>query len=172
LLQIQPVFIRALIAAALVLSATAFAAPAAAHDHMKGDQGAITVTGAWARPTIATMRITAAYFQAAVARGEDKLIGAKTPHAEKAELHQHVMDNGIARMRPVDSVAVAPGAPAVFQPGGYHVMITGLKGPLAEGDTLPLTLIFEKAGDVAVKVMVTKSGGQDHGNMDHGAHKH
>ena len=77
------------------------------------------------------------------------------------------MENGIARMRPVDAVAVAPDAPAVFQPGGYHVMIMGLKGPLKEGETFPLTLTFEKAGDVTVDVMVMKKAA-----MDHGMHKH
>lgn len=130
-------------------------------------QPAIAVTGAWARPTIAKLRITAAYFQAATAAGGDRLLGAKTPMAERAELHEHVMENGIARMRPVDAVAVAPDAPAVFQPGGYHVMIMGLKGPLKEGETFPLTLTFEKAGDVTVDVMVMKKAA-----MDHGMHKH
>ena len=150
-------------------------APAHAHDgkdHGAMAQSAITVTGAWARPTIAKMRISAAYFQASIVTGEDKLLAAKTANADKAELHQHIMENGIAKMRPVDSVAIAPGTPVVFQPGGYHVMIMGLKGPLNEGDSFPLTLTFEKAGDVTVNVMVMKKAAQGHGNMDHGAHKH
>jgi copper(I)-binding protein len=162
----------ALFAAVLSLSLPSLAWAHDAKSHEATAQHGITVTGAWARPTIAKMRISAAYFQAAIAGGEDKLIAAKTVNAEKAELHQHVMENGVAKMRPVDSVAVAPGTPAVFQPGGYHVMIMGLKGPLNEGDNFPLTLTFEKAGDVTVNVMVMKKAAQDHGNMDHGAHKH
>lgn len=157
----------ALFAAVLSLSLPAFAGAHDAKTHEAAAQHGITVTGAWARPTIAKMRISAAYFQASVAEGGDKLIAAKTANADKAELHQHIMENGIAKMRPVDSVAIAPGAPAVFQPGGYHVMIAGLKGPLNEGDSFPLTLTFEKAGDVTVNVMVMKKA-----MMDHGAHKH
>ncbi|MCF3630441.1 copper chaperone PCu(A)C [Thalassospiraceae bacterium LMO-SO8] len=162
----------ALFAAVLSLSLPNLVWAHDAKSHEATAQHGITVTGAWARPTIAKMRISAAYFQAAIAGGEDKLIAAKTANAEKAELHRHVMENGVAKMRPVDSVAVAPGQPAVFQPGGYHVMIMGLKGPLNEGDSFPLTLTFEKAGNVTVNVMVMKKAAQDHGNMDHGAHKH
>tara|TARA_R110000868_G_scaffold356838_1_gene618297 strand:+ start:497 stop:1000 length:504 start_codon:yes stop_codon:yes gene_type:complete len=160
-------FLTASFLAAGLLGSVAAFSPAPAHDHMKTESAGITVTGAWARPTIAKMRISAAYFQAAITGGEDRLIAVKTSAAEKAELHQHIMENGVAKMRPVDGVAVTPGQPAVFQPGGYHVMIMGLKGPLNEGDTFPLTLTFEKAGDVAVDVMVMKKAA-----MDHGAHKH
>lgn len=157
----------ALFAAVLSLSLPALVWAHDAKSHEATAQHGITVTGAWARPTIAKMRISAAYFQAATTGGEDKLIAAKTPNADKAELHQHIMENGIAKMRPVDSVAIAPGTPVVFQPGGYHVMIMGLKGALNEGDSFPLTLTFEKAGDVTVNVMVMKKA-----MMDHGAHKH
>jgi hypothetical protein len=162
----------ALFAAVLSLSLPALAGAHDAKSDAAAAQHGITVTGAWARPTIAKMRISAAYFQAATTGGEDKLVAAKTANAEKAELHQHIMENGIAKMRPVDSVAVAPGQPVVFQPGGYHVMIMGLKGPLNEGDSFPLTLTFEKAGDVTVDVMVMKKAAQGQGNMDHGMHKH
>lgn len=136
--------------------------------------GPITVSGAWARPTIAKMKITAAYFSAAFdGDGTDKLIGAKTPVAEKAELHEHIMEGDVAKMRPVDGVDLSAGKPVLFKPGGYHVMIMGVKNPpLKEGMTFPLTLTFEKAGDVTVTVMVTKKGGgMDHGHMDHGQHK-
>jgi copper(I)-binding protein len=169
------------------LAITGTAAPASAHDmksHGATETAAsaetkIEVTGAWARPTIAKMRITAAYFHATLAgTGADKLIAAKTPLAGRAELHEHVMQGDVAKMRPVDAVPLAPGKPVVFQPGGYHVMIMDLKQALNEGDTFPLTLTFEKAGDVTVDVMVSKKGGgmghgnMDHGNMDHGKMKH
>ncbi|MEQ9361642.1 MAG: copper chaperone PCu(A)C [Rhodospirillales bacterium] len=158
--------------AAVLLGGAAVWSPAPAHEHMKIESAGITVTGAWARPTIAKMRISAAYFEATITSGEDKLLAAKTAKAEKAELHQHVMEGDIARMRPVDAVPLSPGHPAVFQPTGYHVMIMGLKGPLNEGDSFPLTLVFEKAGEVTIDVMVMKKAAQGHGNMDHGAHKH
>ena len=162
----------ALFAVVLTFSLPALVRAHDAKSHTATAQHGIAITGAWARPTIAKMRISAAYFQATTTGGEDKLIAAKTANADKAELHQHIMENGVAKMRPVDSVAIAPGTPVVFQPGGYHVMIMGLKGPLNEGDSFPLTLTFEKAGDVTVDVMVMKKAATDHGNMDHGAHKH
>ena len=160
--------VRALTAAVLILVSSAGAAPAQTHGHGAHGAAAISITGAWARPTIARMRITAAYFQATVAEGGDTLVAAKTPVAARAELHEHVMENGIARMREVAGVPIAPGAPVVFQPGGFHVMIMDLTQPLHEGDTFPLTLTFAKAGDVTVDVKVMKTGGA----MDHGAHKH
>ena len=171
------------------LFAAAFATPALAQSHdMKGHEGmnhgamahqGVTVTGAWARPTIAKMKISAAYFAATIADGAtDKLIAAKTPVAEKAELHQHIMQGDVAKMRPVDAVPLSADHPVVFQPGGYHIMIMGVKNPpLKEGTTFPLTLTFEKAGDVTVTVNVSKTGGgmnhgtMGHGNMDHGQHK-
>ncbi|MEQ8506510.1 MAG: copper chaperone PCu(A)C [Rhodospirillales bacterium] len=131
------------------------------------EQG-IAVSGAWARPTIAKMRISAAYFQASLTgEGEDKLVGVKTDIAARAELHEHVMEGTIARMRPVAEVALAAGSPVVFKPGGYHVMLFDLKQALAEGDSFPMSLVFEKAGDVPVTVQVMKKAA-----MSHGAHKH
>ncbi len=85
----------------------------------------------------------------------DTLLSASTPRAEKAEIHTHINDNGVMRMREVtDGVAVAPGATVKFAPGGYHIMLMGLKQPLKAGDRFPLTLKFAKAGSVTVDVQV------------------
>lgn len=175
---------------AMVLAAVSGAAPYTTVPAHAADQkgmtmpaaaskGPITVTGAWARPTIAKMKISAAYFAATIADGAtDTLIAAKTPVADKAELHQHIMQGDVAKMRPVDAVPLSADHPVVFQPGGYHIMIMGVKNPpLREGTTFPLTLTFEKAGDVTVTVNVSKMGSgmshgtMDHGKMDHGQHK-
>ncbi|MEQ8228444.1 MAG: copper chaperone PCu(A)C [Rhodospirillales bacterium] len=136
------------------------------------EQG-IAVSGAWARPTIAKMRISAAYFQASLAGdGEDKLIGVKADIAARAELHEHVMEGTIARMRPVSEVALSAGSPVVFKPGGYHVMLFDLKQALQEGETFSMTLVFQKAGDVPVTVQVMKKAGGHGGHGHHGGHKH
>ncbi|WP_206118773.1 copper chaperone PCu(A)C [Chromobacterium fluminis] len=85
----------------------------------------------------------------------DKLLSASTPRAAKAELHTHLNDNGVMRMREVaGGVAVAAGQEVKFAPGSYHVMLMGLKQPLRVGDRFPLTLRFEKAGSVTVEVVV------------------
>ncbi|KMN37486.1 MULTISPECIES: copper chaperone PCu(A)C [Chromobacterium] len=85
----------------------------------------------------------------------DKLLSASTPRAAKAELHTHINDNGVMRMREVaGGVEVAAGQQVKFAPGSYHVMLMGLKQPLRAGDHFPLTLRFEKAGSVTVDVAV------------------
>ena len=60
----------------------------------------------------------------------------------------------VIKMRPVSAIEVAPGEPTVLQPGGLHIMLTGLKAPLVEGSLVTLTLEFEKAGAVEVLVIV------------------
>lgn len=91
-------------------------------------------------------------------KADDKLVKAASPVAEHVELHEHVMEGNAMRMRPVDGVPLPAGGTAELQPGGYHVMLIGLKHPLKEGDHFPLTLTFEKAGTVTIQVPVLKPG--------------
>lgn len=111
----------------------------------------ITVRQAWARATIGNLRMTAGYFSAEnTAAFTDRLIGAESPAAERIELHA-VKDGAMMR---VEGIEMEPGQGLVFEPGGYHLMIGPLKGPLAEGETLPVTLRFERAGEVTVEFEV------------------
>jgi copper(I)-binding protein len=71
---------------------------------------------------------------------DDGLLGVETPVADTAEIHTVSMDGDVMRMRPVPEVPVPAGGEAVLRPGGYHVMLIGVRGPLEEGDTVPLTL--------------------------------
>jgi copper(I)-binding protein len=68
------------------------------------------------------------------------------------------MDNGVAKMRPVDGILVPANGATELKPGGYHVMLMGLKEPLMEYGTFQLTLTFEKAGSVDVEVQVESVG--------------
>lgn len=88
----------------------------------------------------------------------DRLLSVETPIAGKAELHEHVHANGLMKMQQVPNVEVPAGGDAVFAPMGYHVMLLDLKDKdaLTEGKTFPLTLHFEKSGDVTVTVEVLK----------------
>ena len=104
----------------------------------------------------------------------DRLIGGSTPVATQVQLHTHVMEGGVAKMRPVDAIEVAPGQPTVLEPGGAHVMLQGLTQKLEEGTTMPLTLVFEHAGKVTLEVpvegiMAGRGPGHDD-SMDHGEH--
>lgn len=96
----------------------------------------------------------------------DRLLRVSTPIAGTAEIHQMVVDGGVMRMRAIAGLDVKPGDRLVLQPGGYHVMLTDLKRPLQAGDSFPLTLAFERAGSIEVKVVVeTMAAGamQPHG---------
>jgi copper(I)-binding protein len=156
--------------AALALAAALLSAPALAGDTVKA--GSIEIEHAWARPSATA---TGAIYLEIDNKGSapDRLVAASTSAAGKAELHTHIMDGNIARMRPVDAIEVTPGSATVLRPGGLHIMLIGLKAPLKEGDKVALTLTFEKAGKVDVTVPVQKNGagmgsGMGPGGMGHG----
>jgi periplasmic copper chaperone A len=137
--------------------------------------GQVVVHDPWARASLGAMRTSAAYMTIEVTGDRaDRLIAAASPIAEHAQLHAEVMEQGIAKMRPVAAVEIAPGTPTVLAPGGLHLMLTGLRNKLVEGQTMPLELTFENAGKVELEVPVRgMAGGSDHGmdhGMDHGAH--
>ena len=157
---------RAVLTSCLLLGLAAVAAAAE-----MTTVGKITIHDPWARASLGTTGSSAVYMTLEIEGDEpDRLVAAATPMAERAELHTHVMDQGVARMRPVSAVEVAPGAPTVLQPGGLHLMLMGLKQQLAEGDTLPLTVTFEKAGSAEIEVPILGlAAGMQHGGR-HGAH--
>lgn len=127
--------------------------------------GEVMIHEAWARASLGNAPNSAAYMVLETEGTEpDRLVASSTPVAEKAELHSHSMEGGVAKMRPVEAVEVAPGAPTVLEPGGLHVMLIGLKQRLVEGETVPLTLVFEQAGEVTVDLPVRgMSGHSGHG---------
>jgi hypothetical protein len=93
----------------------------------------------------------------------DRLLSITTDAADKAQLHQTIQENGIAKMRAVKSLELPAGAMVELKPGGLHVMMTGLKAPLVKGGSLTLRLIFEKAGEVEIQVPVgAAAAGHDH----------
>ncbi len=96
----------------------------------------------------------------------DRLMAISTPAAASAELHTTVMDGDVMKMEAVESLEIAPMATVEMKPGGLHVMLTGLKSPLKEGEKIELVLTFEKAGEVRVEVPVgaVAAGGHDHGS--------
>jgi periplasmic copper chaperone A len=102
----------------------------------------------------------------------DRLLAATTPVADAVQFHSVSEENGVSRMREMHDVAVTPGAKVTFSPGGMHVMLVGLKQPLKEGQTFPLTLKFENAGNVNVMVSVAKVGAMQHGDMGQMMHEH
>ena len=88
----------------------------------------------------------------------DRLLGVSSPVAGVAELHQMSVDAGVMRMRGVAALEVRPGETLELKPGGYHVMLSGLRQPLKVGDRFPMTLTFQNAGAVEVSVWVEAMG--------------
>ncbi|MBN8872763.1 MAG: copper chaperone PCu(A)C [Rhodospirillales bacterium] len=114
----------------------------------------ITVQQAWVRPSIGASGTSALYFTLVDAGNPDRLVGVSTPVAASADLHESISENGIMKMRGVAGVAIERDKPLRFAPGGYHVMLMGLKQPLKAGETIPVTLQFQKAPPLAITVPV------------------
>ena len=153
--------------ASVALSAAAFAAPAAAQ---------ITVKDAWVRATVAQQKATGAFMQISSV-ADAKLVEAKSPAAGTVEIHEMKMDNNVMKMRAVADVALPAGKTVELKPGGYHVMMMDLKAQVKEGDTVPLTLVFEgkdkKRETVEVKAVVKSlTGSAAKSEMSHEGHKH
>lgn len=141
------------LALALTLAAFLFVALAVWAEQRPG----IAVSQAWVRPSIGEGRITAAYVTIQnVGTDADVLRGASSPKAAQVEIHKTEMtDEGVMKMRPLgDGLALPAGETVTLKPGGTHIMVMGLVGALAKGDTLPLTLNFEKAGPIEISVPV------------------
>lgn len=117
------------------------------------------VDHAWARATSPGANAAAAYLVVHGAAA-DQLTGFSTPAAASATLHRSAMAGGVMQMRPVDALPVRPGQDLALAPGGYHVMLEGLRQPLKPGDHFPLTLAFAHAGAVTTIVTVERAGAQ------------
>lgn len=159
---------RFLLAAAC---AAAFALPAFAEG--------ITVSDAYARSASPRAMTGAAFLSIANTGAEDdRLMAVRSGAAERVELHTHLIDaSGVARMAEVeDGIAIPAGATHRLERGGDHIMFLGLTAHFEEGTTVPVTLVFEKAGEVAVEIPVDLTRGpaqgtgpgSGHGTMDGG----
>jgi copper(I)-binding protein len=137
------------------LSATA----SRAEDVKAGD---LVITQAWARATPGGAKVGGG-FLTIENKGTvpDKLVGASADGAGKIEVHEMTTNNGVMKMRPVEGgLTIDPGKTVKLAPGGLHLMMMDLKSPLKQGDKMPVTLEFEKAGKVAVTLDVQGVGAQ------------
>ena len=98
----------------------------------------------------------------------DKLLSASADVSKSVELHEMKMQGDVMRMRQVATVDIPAHQSVVLEPGGVHIMLVGLKAPLKEGERFPMTLKFERAGEVKVDVVVesVKAGPMKH-DMKH-----
>jgi copper(I)-binding protein len=130
--------------------------------------GDLVISQAWSRATPNGAKIGAGYLTIEnKGTAADKLISVSGAVSDKIELHEMSMNNGVMKMRPVDGgLTIDPGKTVKLGPSGYHLMIMDLKGPLKQGDKVPVTLEFEKAGKVAITLDVQGIGAQGPGGGD------
>ena len=148
-----------------VLGLLSLAASAHAHGFKAG---ALEIGHPWARETPVGATVGAGYLTVTnTGTDADRLIAVETSGAGKVEIHEATNENGVAKMRPVAAVDIPAGGQAKLAPGGFHLMLIGLKEGLAEGMRIPATLVFEKAGRVDVEFAVE---GMAYGAP--GEHKH
>lgn len=127
----------------------------------------VTVAHPWARATPGGATVGVAFMEIKTETGiADRLLSASSPAAGRVEIHTHIKDGDVMKMRRVDSVALEPGQSRVLKPSGEHIMMFDLKQPLNEGDLIKLTLIFEKAGAIEVEGSVEPVGAMGPHGMD------
>ena len=127
----------------------------------------VQITTPWARAA-AQGRVGAVYLD--LAGGPDRLVGVASDIAGKVELHETIVEDGVARMRPAAGVLISPGARTRLAPGGLHIMLVDLKRPLKEGENFELTLTFERARPAVVTVPVQRAGASGPADAAHQGH--
>ena len=129
---------------------------ALAHGYTKGS---LVIEHPWGRPSPGDTKKGAVYLTIKnKGKTDDTLVSAKTTVSQTAELHNTTQEEGVMKMRKVDGgVKIAAGETVKFAPGGYHIMLLDVTEKVAPGAKFPLTLVFEKAGEVEVSVQVEKS---------------
>lgn len=104
-------------------------------------QAEVAVQDAWVRATVPQQQATGA-FMLITAPKDSRLVGASSSLTPTVEVHEMAMQNNVMHMRQVPAVELPAGKTVALEPGGYHVMLMGLKQPVREGETVPLTLSF------------------------------
>lgn len=120
--------------------------------------GSISIQHPYARATAPGQPTGGAYVRLVNAGAADRLLSASADVSRSVELHEMKMENDVMRMRQVDGIAIPAGQTVELKPGGLHIMMMGLKAPLAAGASFPLTLRFEKAGEVTVQAVIEPPG--------------
>ncbi|AUZ04813.1 MULTISPECIES: copper chaperone PCu(A)C [Vitreoscilla] len=134
-------------------------------------QAQVVADAAWSRMTAATAPTGVVFMQLHnTGKEADALVSATTPVAKKVELHNHIHDNGVMRMRQVAQIEVAAEGHVTLQPGGLHVMLMGLKQPLKLQQTFPLVLKYASGRSQTVTVTVNNGEGMVSTHQKNGAH--
>ncbi|GGA52754.1 hypothetical protein GCM10011385_02620 [Nitratireductor aestuarii] len=141
--------------AALALAAATFFAShtAFAHEYKVGE---IEIGHPWSRATLPAAKVGGGYLKLTnEGTADDRLVAVASPIADRVEVHAMEMKDGVMMMRPLaDGIEIKAGETVELAPGGFHLMLIDLKQPMTEGERVPLTLTFEKAGSIDVELAV------------------
>jgi copper(I)-binding protein len=142
---------------AFLLACLLAALPSRADEVKAGD---LVISQAWSRATPGGAKVGGGFLTIEnKGTAPDRLIGVTAEVASKVEVHEMSMNNGAMTMRPLEKgLTIDPGKTVKLAPGGYHLMLMDLKNPLKQGEKLPITLEFEKAGKVQVSLDVQAVG--------------
>jgi periplasmic copper chaperone A len=142
--------------AAVALALGLFAGRAIAENY---SIGTLAIGNPWTRATPKGAAVAGAYLTITnKGSAPDRLIGGSAAVAGRFEVHSMVMEQGVAKMRPVPSLEIKPGETVELKPGSLHVMLVGLKQPLEKGEKVKGTLEFEKAGKLDIEYAVEAMG--------------
>ena len=151
-----------------VVAAVAVVASATMASSHEATSKGVTVAHPWARATPGGATVGAAFMEIRTDKGvTDRLISVASPVAGRAEVHTHIMDGNVMKMRRVEALDLKDGTSHVLKPMGDHIMLFDLKQPLKEGDLIKIALTFEKAGVVEVEGTVEPVGAMGPHGMDH-----
>jgi copper(I)-binding protein len=126
----------------------------------------VKIEDPWTRATPPGAKVAAGYMKI-TSGAADRLIGAASPAAARVELHVTTKQGDVMRMREVKAYDIPAGGSFALEPGGAHLMLVDLKAPLKEGARVPMTLRFERAGEVKTELAVRALGSTAHGHKGH-----
>ena len=143
----------------LALAVALIIATGASNAQESARTGDIVIEQPWARASIIANRPAAAYFTVRnQGNVSDTLVSVRSSMAGRAEIHNMTNDGGVMKMGPAGSIEIPPGSEQSLKPGGLHVMMTDLKAPLVKGESLEMTVVFEKSGEVSLVVPIVGVG--------------
>lgn len=160
---------KSILLAVTVVAMVLGSASGHAHDYKLGE---LAIEHPWSRATPPAAK-TAVGYMTIVNKGAvaDRLVEISSSAAGRIEVHRTSMDDNIMRMRPVpEGVEIGPGQSVKLESGGYHLMMMGLTEALKQGQRVPVTLRFERAGQITVELAVEAlgAGATGAGHGDHG----
>ena len=123
------------------------------------DKGKIVINEAWIRELPHGSNVTAAYMLINNNGNDDRLIGASSNCAEKIEIHNTYVEGDLMRMKMLSNIELKSGNSVKLKPSGYHLMLKGVTCNTSHLEEIPLTLTFEKYGNLSIKAVVRKIKG-------------